>query len=507
MTHYSISTDKIPEHLRRYFRPKACGQCYVCHSVSFLRAIRRVLKPTGVVWWNISDSYAGSWGTMSHDLEGKAKRAGTNQRPPTSFPQDGLKPLDLCLIPQRVAMAAQVDGWWVRSIVVWNKPNPMPESVSGWRWEKHRVKVKARGKGKSLREIELGVQDRNGGQSVDPAIWQDCPGCLRCAPHDGLVLRKGSWRPTESHEYIIMLTKSASYYGDGEDVRVAHTDISLARAEYENRRQSNTGVKSMEYGMPANIVKLNPAGRNLRSVWTFPTQGFDLEMCQSCKHIYNRRQFARLGSRADSRKCRCAEGNKDYTPDWQPIQIEGEAEVCGSDMDISEEGQQCQLCGAIYTAVEFETLPQAKVKICLCGESVWVSHFATFPKELPTKCILASTSEKGCCPKCGAPWARVIEHKNMVIDRSNHAAESGIRIMSSGTMVEPAETKTLSWRPTCQCGEKPVPAVVLDPFAGSFTTCVVAKSLGRRSIGIELSEDYCAIGVKRVSEVSLPMGV
>jgi DNA modification methylase len=102
---------------------------YVNRLVDIFRELRRVLKDDGTLWLNLGDSYAGSWGAMSHDLDGKAKRTGTNQKPPTANKMDGIKPKDLIGIPWTVAFALRADGWYLRSEIIWHKPNPMPESV------------------------------------------------------------------------------------------------------------------------------------------------------------------------------------------------------------------------------------------------------------------------------------------------------------------------------------------------------------------------------------------
>ena len=91
-----------------------------------------------------------------------------------------------------------------------------------------------------------------------------------------------------------------------------------------------------------------------------------------------------------------------------------------------------------------------------------------------------------------------MEHKNMVINRTEWGDNAGNRTASSGTMISPAETKTLGWQPSCKClNADKVPSIVLDPFAGAGTTLLVASKLGRRSVGYELSEEYCKLAVER----------
>lgn len=84
-------------------------ELYVASMVEVFREVRRVLKPDGTLWLNLGDSYA---------------QTGFRSAPP------GLKPKDLVGIPWRVAFALQADGWYLRSDIIWSKPNPMPESVT-----------------------------------------------------------------------------------------------------------------------------------------------------------------------------------------------------------------------------------------------------------------------------------------------------------------------------------------------------------------------------------------
>lgn len=117
--------------LRKYLgnSPDAFGQEktiaeYIQHSVDVLRECRRVLGNDGVAFWNIGDSYSGSSkgnGGKNAPKKGCGTKAGaTHAEVPTK---------NLCLIPNRIAIAAQEDGWWVRDQIIWYKPNTMPESV------------------------------------------------------------------------------------------------------------------------------------------------------------------------------------------------------------------------------------------------------------------------------------------------------------------------------------------------------------------------------------------
>ena len=130
------------------------------------------------------------------------------------------------------------------------------------------------------------------------------------------------------------------------------------------------------------------------------------------------------------------------------------------------------------------------------------AHFATFPEELPERCIKAGTSEKGCCEKCGSPYERVVETtrpptRDVVVDTPDGQTPQGG--FSKERFDEPIQHKTVGWGATCQCSAGIVPCVVLDPFLGSGTTAVVAKRLGREWIGIELNPEYAAITKKRLA--------
>jgi DNA modification methylase len=133
---------------------EATPDAYVAEMVALFREVRRVLKDDGTLWLNLGDSYAGSGKGPSQSLSAEARDMTHTMH--TAFVPDGLKPKDLIGIPWRVAFALQADGWYLRSDIIWHKPNPMPESVTD--------------------------------------------------------------RPTKAHEYVFLLTKSARYYYDSEAI-------------------------------------------------------------------------------------------------------------------------------------------------------------------------------------------------------------------------------------------------------------------------------------------------
>ncbi|WP_446009788.1 DNA-methyltransferase [Candidatus Electrothrix sp.] len=126
---------------------------FLNHLVAIFNEVKRVLRDDGTLWLNIGDGYtSGNRGYRANDKKNPARAMSV--RPDTP---EGLKPKDLQGIPWRLAFALQDDGWYLRSDIVWHKPNAMPESVKD--------------------------------------------------------------RPTRAHEYLFMLTKSERYYYNYEDVK------------------------------------------------------------------------------------------------------------------------------------------------------------------------------------------------------------------------------------------------------------------------------------------------
>lgn len=395
-------------------------ELYIKHLIQIFNEVKRVLKKTGTCWVNIDDSYAGSGGPGG---DFKDKYRGDDYCRP--YNRNQLPAKSLCLIPSRFALAMVESGWVLRNDIVWEKPNPMPESV----------------------------KDRF----------------------------TGSW------EHLFFFAKSKRYFFEQQfepmayPDRVFNPDISghiTAQLQQEgNRTTGGLHDGRTQYGNPE-------LGRNKRDVWGITTESFGMEMCLSCGTIYESSQFRKLAEKP-SKKCVCELGE---IPIWETIPFVG---------------YQCGYCNIVYDRFKWDKLNGANTKICRCGESNWLSHFATFPEKLCETPILA-----GCpsmiCKRCGKARERIYEATGHINKREPAHVPNNC----------PTKVDSTGWdytnRPTgeytdCGCNTGFEPGVALDPFMGSGTTLAVAKRLGRKGIGIDISEDYCKLAVKRIQGISLPM--
>lgn len=250
---------------------------YVEKMVKVFREVWRVLRDDGTLWLNMGDSYSsGGRDTYRSGVSDNKGHLIQNDMPRPGTPPD-LKSKDLCGVPWRLAFALQADGWYLRSDIIWAKPNPMPESVSGCAWERHRIKVGNNSEGLKKRYEtvrEHGGATLPGVGHMVPVEWHDCPSCPKCEENDGYILSWNAGRPTKSHEYLFLFTKSPHYYFDAEAVREPHTRnwgnetmnwcTKGNWAEQAGRNDANR----------TNPPQLNPSGRNIRTVWNIATQPF-----------------------------------------------------------------------------------------------------------------------------------------------------------------------------------------------------------------------------------------
>ena len=176
------------------------------------------------------------------------------------------------------------------------------------------------------------------------------------------------------------------------------------------------------------------------------------------------------------------------------------------------------------------SMPPMSDVMRLSPEPYSEAHFATFPTEIPRRAILAGTSARGCCPKCFAPWERIVEKQGETAreklkqrgssEYANGQPESAQGLdYAGGHGNNTRETRTTGWQPSCKCyGKIPdiakechgketgwwyhqnvAPCTVLDIFGGSGTTGAVAVELGRNAILCELNDAYLPLIDKRTA--------
>ena len=197
---------------------------YVAAIVEVFIELRRILRPDGIAWLNLGDSYAGSGkGGNPPDSEWAGFVGNSAREAAATVPAGekrvpaGLKAKDLIGIPWRVAFALQAGGWWLRQDVIWAKPNPMPESVRD-----------------------------------------------RC---------------TKAHEYIFLLSKSERYYYDAAAIAEPFADERNGNpgggGQYAKEAFAYAGPNAQS-GLQKGVWNEDGSKvtRNKRSVWTVPTQSF-----------------------------------------------------------------------------------------------------------------------------------------------------------------------------------------------------------------------------------------
>lgn len=321
-------------------------EAYVGHLVLIFREVKRVLHPTGTFWLNIGDSYSGSWGNSGHRPELDHTPAYQREKnsewinrggyrefrdvPPTANPQNGLKPKDMCGVPWRVAFALQADGWYLRSAPEWLKSSAMPESV----------------------------QDR----------------------------------PSRATENVFLFAKEERYYYD------RYAVLKPLASVQKDSKQTEEGELVV--------------GRNRRTTdwWN---ESLDAVIQETAVWLNHARQ-------------------------------------------VREEGGL--LVDDVGTPLGFFVNPKG-----------WSgAHFAVWPPHLVRPMLLASTSERGCCPQCLAPWERVVvkpdmkkrptrsrQSKTMNTDavHINNAWDGHPK--SAGQSYQEWRNQnpdvTIDWRPTCIC--------------------------------------------------------
>ena len=132
-------------------------------------------------------------------------------------------------------------------------------------------------------------------------------------------------------------------------------------------------------------------------------------------------------------------------------------------------------------------------------------HYAAWPRDLVRRLISIGTSDKGCCPECGAQWGRVPGDSITTGQRSSrrdhgHLSPQGYA-RNEGSRCGDRWATAGTWSPTCSCeAGDPVPCSVLDPFSGIGRSGEVCYELGRRYMPAEISIGYAAIQARRLAD-------
>ena len=191
---------------------------YLANTVKVFETFKPKLKDTATIWWNVGDSYSSKpTGNIGKSIKQKSNNGSHDNFTRLDKTSD-ITEKNLMMIPNRVAIALQDAGWYIRSEIIWHKPNPMPESVKD--------------------------------------------------------------RPTSCHEKIWLITKNKKYYYDADAVREPCQDETIRRMTLGNKgkvgkNKNSTGWKQLNHywGSEQSVIDANK-GRNRRNVWTITTKPF-----------------------------------------------------------------------------------------------------------------------------------------------------------------------------------------------------------------------------------------
>lgn len=476
--------------LRDYGVPGQIGleptvQEYIDKMVVVFREVRRVLRKDGLLFLNMGDSYAGSGkgrnadGEHNHKCGDKSASnrgaiAGTivrskrvdggrwgggnnprDKRNPDSplhtsgvTPPPGLKEKDLVGVPWELALALRRDGWWLRRDIIWHKPNAMPESTPDRATTSHEY---------------IFHLAKNG---AEPCYWthQDGRGSRRRPKPDFYVengMRFNRW------------TGHANFY-DGVAIAEPLSPDVLGRPyrrTFSEERPDN--------GFPREESHTRHGSRKPPAAW------------QRNEHLSHHGEVAD-NSAAPVYKS----GNKER-------KYRGDHGGVAEDINRGHQGFG---------------VPWEDTGVGRNARSVWSipakgfagAHFATFPEEVVRRCLLAGTSERGCCAECGAQVERKVdvEYDNPGNRTTNGPRSTDRKHIEGGTAGYEVRlervARTTGWGAGCECLATMNPSIVLDPFMGAGTVALVAAKFGRRFLGIELNPEYVALANKRLAD-SVPL--
>lgn len=419
---------------------------YINNLVNVFREVRRVLRDDGLCWVNLGDSYNAYNGNRGPSTSISANTEEAMPALPTGrgLTASALKPGDLRNMPHRVAAAMQADGWYWRQTLVWAKPAPMPESLQGTRWERCRVKV-ANGK-RGTEPQRIGA---NGSKPQSDHNGRDfaAPEYANCPGCPKCEANGGYVLRRGSWRY----TTSHEYIFMFAKSHRYFADQEAAKepcAKSTIKREKYSCIidnPDEQYAVRHDHESFSGGKRNPRNVWSI----------ESAEDV-----LAWMRQNA---------------PDA----------LAGIIAKMKAEG-------TVHT-IGTEPLKEA--------------HYAAFPSAIPLRAIAASTSVKGCCPECGAAWARVVEKSSYTpevvavgLRNVDESCRDKTRKLNGEDYNKQAPTTTIEFRPTCGHDAEPMPCRVLDPFGGSGTTAIAAVKLGCAVTLCELNQEYVELAERRIKK-------
>lgn len=554
---------------------------FIAALLDIFDEVKRVLRPDGLAFVNLGDSYAGSGkGPTGHNGIGDQRRRqgfipgeGGNQN--GSRNRDGLgtiegaKPKDLLLMPERFAIGMQDRGWWVRSRIAWCKTSAMPESVRDrptsawehiWMFSKSRTyyydadavaqpsksthpsgngykrpeRLSINGRGSDepwqvqptsslrnywllgpepnsetihvTRRVQVSSDEADGG--TERIASPDCP---RHAPRvwSGISRTPGC---DERRDQLLTGTVDTSSHLDLEpsfvgasmppDSSVSVGSSSLSRTEHDSR-PSTPCDRGPQPAEPRNRLHTGDTSGT-------PVDSSDSPVLEGSP-IANSRSTEIHRTAPDLETSSLGMPSAETTDDTDdtsasPLFEQPRLDIAESNSETVGSGVRPSLHTGNGTA-DIPSVPRAS-EPCTC--TYWrdatesISHYAGFPTELPKRCILAGTSEKGACIECGALWVRVVERES--VGRTLNGGRAGFRVDEIKAVADKGassagfvNSREVGWRSTCLClTTETRPCVVLDPFLGSGTTLMVASRLGRDGVGVELNPAYVKLARDRI---------
>lgn len=463
---------------------------YIKRMVVLCRLLRRVLKREGSMFINLGDTYFGSpagnktpsgWQNPEkrHNLWENAKATQLHEKVKVN---DGkwLQPKQLLLIPSRVAIALQEDGWILRNDIVWHKPNHMPSSVKD--------------------------------------------------------------RLTNSWEHIFHFVKSKRYFYDLDAIREPHATSGIERSKYAIAKfhmvngKPSLNTKNTEQ---RTILKLNPLGKAPEDTITTGREGIahhspmdprPFTPMHVGEHPLGKAPDDTITTGPNSGEYN-KEPYKQNNPHVFRLTEEREAgHALGKNpSDTIEVGSDTRPKSKLGVPSRWgigeqhpENNPRFRHELGKNPDDFWSittqpypeAHFATYPEAICVKPIKA-TCPQWICRKCGKPKTRIT--KTNYIPRKENP-ESGrnqpkqiayveqcyqnggsAKGRPSGMRYGEADAihETVGWS-SCTCNATFDSGIVLDPMCGAGTTCKVAFNLGRHYIGIELNPAYVELAKKRL---------